>query len=117
MDAWWLPVFGEVQPIANIVDAAHPRRQCGFLRLLTLAIFGMQEASRRRRVFLELLEVSLLDLPHHGFAAEQIGFELRGDLAGHGEKLIADHLRKRDRSARGNEMGSPLKHKTGIPED
>src|ERR1700676_542027 len=78
---------------------------------------GRKEGSRGRGILVELLEVALLDLLHHGFAAKQVLFELRRNLAWHDEKLIANHFWKRDRTAPGNEGRAPLEHQAGIPED
>ena len=38
-----------------------------------------------RRVLLHLLQIALLDLLHHGFAAKQIFFELHRNLRGRRE--------------------------------
>src|SRR5580704_1947755 len=68
-------------------------------------------------ILFELLEVALLDLLHHGFAAKQIPFELRRNLARHNEELVSGYFWKRNRTARGNEVRAPLKHQAGVPEN
>src|SRR5580693_687106 len=70
-----------------------------------------------RWVLLHLFQIALLDLLHHGLTAEQISFELRGNLAGHGEELVSDHLRKRDWPASGNQVRAPLEHQSGVPKN
>src|SRR5579863_583207 len=75
-----------------------------------------KECSGRRGICFQLFEVALLDLMHEGFAAEEIGFELRGNLAWDDEKLVANHLGKRDGAARGDEMRAPLKNKADVPQ-
>jgi len=65
---------------------------------------------------MELLDVAVFDLLHHGVAAEKIGLQTRGDLTRHDEKLVVDHFRKRDGAARRNEMLTPLKHEAAVPE-
>src|SRR5713101_4351693 len=76
-----------------------------------------KKTSGLRRVFFKLLDVALLDLLHKRFAPEEVRAEIGAELAGHDEKLIVDHLRKRDGAARGNEMRAPLEHESRIPED
>ena len=41
---------------------------------------------------LELAEIAVFDLLHEGFALEEIGVEIGGELAGDDEKLIVDHF-------------------------
>lgn len=47
---------------------------------------------RRRRIFLELLEVAVFDLVHHGTAAEKIFLQLRGKLTRDFGELVAGHF-------------------------
>jgi hypothetical protein len=61
------------------------------------------------------LDVAFLDLPHEGFALEEVALEIGGELAGHGEKLIADYFGKRNGPARRDEMGAPLEDEAGVP--
>ena len=76
-----------------------------------------KKSSRRRRIILHLLQIALLDLLHHGFAAKQISFELHRNLARHDSELVLNHFRKRNRATRGDKMRTPLKHQSNIPED
>src|SRR5712692_7548091 len=78
---------------------------------------GRKKKSGLRRVLFKLLDVALLDLLHKRFAPEEVSAEIGAELAGHDEKLIVDHLRKRDGAARGNEVRAPLEHETRVPED
>src|SRR5216684_6217698 len=63
-----------------------------------------------RRIFLELLDIAVFDLLHEGFAAEKIELQIRGEPAGHDEKLIVDDFGKRNGTARRNKMRAPLKN-------
>ena len=74
-----------------------------------------KKTSGLRRVFFKLLDVALLNLLHKRFAPEEVSAEIGTELAGHDEKLIVDHLGKRDGAARGNEMRTPLENETGVP--
>jgi hypothetical protein len=56
-------------------------------------------------------------LLHEGFALEDVALEICGDLAWHDEKLIVDHLGKRDGPAGRNEMRAPLEHEADVPEE
>src|SRR6266704_3656134 len=67
-------------------------------------------------MFFELLEITVFDLLHEGFALEDVGMQIGGKPAGHDEKLIADYFRKRNGAARGNQMRTPLKDEAGVPE-
>lgn len=69
----------------------------------------------RRRLGQRL--VALFDLAHEIAAAEEVGAELRGDGAGDGSELIADHLREIDGAAGGDEMSAPLKHEGEVPKN
>ena len=60
------------------------------------------DASRRRRIFFELLEITVFDLLHEGFALEEVALEVGGELVGDDEKLVVGHFGKRDGAARGN---------------
>jgi len=74
-------------------------------------------ASRRRRILLELVHILLLDLLHQCFSAKKIRVELRRNLSWYDEELVSHHLRKRNRSSRGNDMRSPLEHQAYVPKD
>jgi hypothetical protein len=63
------------------------------------------------------LEVALLDLLHERFAVEDVALEFSGELPGNDEKLVVKDFGKRDRTARGDQVRSPLKNEAGIPED
>ena len=52
--------------------------------------------SGRWRIFFELVDVAVLDLPHEGFALEEVAMEIGGQLAGDDEELIVDHFGKRN---------------------
>jgi hypothetical protein len=84
---------------------------------VTKAKCGRELASRRRRILLELVHVLLLDLLHHCFSAKKIRVELPRNLLWYDEELVSNHLLKRNRSPRGNEMRSPLDHQAYVPED
>ncbi len=81
------------------------------------ALEKQADASRRRRIFFELLDVAVLDLLHEGFALEEVALKVGGELTGDDEKLVAGHFGKRDGAARGNEMGTPLENEAGVPCD
>ena len=49
-------------------------------------------SGRGRIIFALLLEVAFFDLLHEGFAPEEVALEIGGELAGHDEELIVDHL-------------------------
>ena len=51
-----------------------------------------RENSGLRGILFKLLNVALFDLLHEGFALEEVALEIGGELAGHDEKLIVDHL-------------------------
>lgn len=68
------------------------------------------------RIFFELLDVALLDLLHEGFALEEIIMEVGGELAGNDEELIVKHLGEGNRSTGRDEMRTPLKNKSEVPE-
>ena len=76
-----------------------------------------KKTSGLRRIFFKLLDVALLDLLHKRFAPEEVSAEIGTKLARHDEKLIVDHLGKRDGAARGNEVRAPLEHESRVPED
>ena len=75
-----------------------------------------KEGSGRRRSVFELLEIAVFDLLHEGFALEEVGLKVGGELAGNDEKLVVGHFGERDGAAGGNEMGTPLEHEAGVPE-
>ena len=50
----------------------------------------------------ELLEVTLLDLLHKRFAAQEITAQVGGKLAGHDQKLVVKDLGEKNGAARGD---------------
>jgi hypothetical protein len=56
------------------------------------ALENQADASWRRRIFFELLDVAVLDLLHEGFALEEVALEIGSELTGNDEKLIVDHF-------------------------
>jgi len=65
----------------------------------------------------ELLEVAVFDLFHESLSAEEVVVETAGELPGHGDKLVVDHFRKRNGTAYGDEMHTPLEHEAKVPQD
>ena len=86
-------------------------------RAQRVAPLQKNEGSGRRRIVFELLEIAVFDLLHEGFALENIALEIGGELAGRDEELIVDDFGKRDGTARGDEMGTPLENEAGVPCD
>src|SRR6266478_1421610 len=80
------------------------------------ALENQADASWRRRVFFELLEIAIFDLLHEGFALEEVALEVGGELAGDDEELVVGNFGERDGAAGGNEMGTPLENEANIPE-
>ena len=74
-----------------------------------------KEGSGRRRIVFELLDVAVFDLLHEGFALEEVVLKIGSELAGDDEELVVGHFGKRNGAARGNEMGTPLENKAGVP--
>ena len=77
---------------------------------------NQKDASWRRGIVFELLDVAVFDLLHEGFAFEHIVLEIGGELTGHGYKLIVDDCGERNGAARRNKMRTPLEHEAGVPE-
>ena len=77
---------------------------------------NQKDASWRRRIVFELLDVAVFNLLHEGFALEEVTLQIGGELAWHDKKLIVDDFGKRDGTARGDEMRAPLEHEAGVPE-
>jgi hypothetical protein len=75
-----------------------------------------KDASRRRGIVFELLDVATLDLLHEGLALEEVTLEVGGELAWHDEKLIVHHFGERDRPTRGDKMRTPLEHEADVPD-
>lgn len=65
----------------------------------------------------ELSEVALLDLLHERFAVEEIALEVGRKPVGHDEKLVVKNFEERDGTARGNQVGAPLKHQASVPKN
>src|SRR5260370_42389173 len=63
-----------------------------------------------------MLEDTAYDLMHDGLAPKHVSMKIGRKPTGHDEKMIADYFRKRNVSARGNQMRTPLKDKAGVPE-
>ena len=80
------------------------------------ALENRADASGRRRILFELLDVPVFDLLHEGFALEEVALKVGGELAGDHEKLVVCHFRERDGATGRNEMGTPLEDETSIPE-
>ena len=74
-----------------------------------------KDASRRWRIPFEALDVALLDLLHESLALEEVTTSICGKLPRHYENLIVCDFRKRNRTARGNQVRAPLEHQPYVP--
>ena len=68
------------------------------------ALENQADASWRRRIFFELLEIAVFDLLHEGFALEEVALEVGGELAGDAEELVVGNFGERDGATGRNEM-------------
>ena len=69
---------------AGSIDPAAPMQSIRFFMPYPRSP-EQEEALLVERILLHLLQIALLDLLHHGFAAKQIFFELHRNLARHDE--------------------------------
>src|SRR5438876_4909831 len=77
---------------------------------------GTKESGRGRILF-ELLDVALFDLLHEVLTLEEVTTKIGGKLPGDYENLIVRDFRKRNRTARGNQVRAPLEDQPHVPQN
>ena len=63
------------------------------------------------------MDVALFDLLHEGLALKEVTTKISGKLPRHYENLIVCDFRKRNRTARGNQVRAPLEDQSYVPQN